>query len=375
MANNRKTEARAPGLAASGLVDPIETLENSVDVTSWNSNSLIGHFDDNVIRNCFNRHINNRSGIGILDGIVDEVADCRKELSALTDDSGIGRQDDQLHRYFSLNRGSSESFNRVRGNLSQFNDGAASTIDRFDSRKFNEIFDDLSDSHRLGINAIRKALNDVEVIFALEGLREETNCTNRGLQLMADVGNKIGTNGLELAPFGDVFDKCDRSWLPILRERNRSDQNRASRRPKEFDRGGGFATRIRHSDEIIHRSANKRIAMAGLKERLGSTIRLDNRTLAVKHHHGYWQSIESRLQAKLCAFGLKILGSEITYRALDNYEKIIEAHHLAFAWNLEAQTHRRLVDMITLGAIPKEARDNGCQSGSYDSSNQRTPDH
>ena len=233
----------------------------------------------------------------------------------------------------------------------------------------------MSDPHRLGVNAIRETVSDVTVFFALEGLREKTNCANRGLQLMADVGHKIGTDGLELAPFGDVFDKCHRSWLPILRERNRSDQNRASRRPKEFDRGGGFATRIRHSDEIIHRSANKRIAMAGLKERLGSTIRLDNRTLAVKHHHGYWQSIESRLQAKLCAFGLKILGSEITHRALDSYEKIIEAHHLAFAWNLEAQTHRRLVDMITLGAIPEEARDNGRQSGSYDSSNQRTPDH
>jgi hypothetical protein len=94
MANNRKTQTRASGLAASGLVDPIKAFEDSVDITRWDSDSVIGDLYDNVIRNCFDCHVNNSSGIGILDGIVDEVADCRKELSALTDNSGISRQDD-----------------------------------------------------------------------------------------------------------------------------------------------------------------------------------------------------------------------------------------------------------------------------------------
>ena len=115
--------------------------------------------------------------------------------------------------------------------------------------------------------------------------------------------------------------------------------------------------------------------MAGLKERPRSNIRLNNRTLAIEHHHGYRQRIEGRLQAKLSAFGLKIFGSEITNRALDDCKKIIEAHHFAFAWNLEPQTHCRLIDLIALGSIRKETRNKSCQSGSNDSSNQRTPDH
>ena len=95
----------------------------------------------------------------------------------------------------------------------------------------------MSDPHRLGINAKSKTINNVAVLFALEGLGQKTNCTNRGFQFVADIRDKVGANRLELTPFGDVLDKCHRSRLPILREWNRGHQNGALRRPKEVDSG------------------------------------------------------------------------------------------------------------------------------------------
>jgi hypothetical protein len=49
MSDNRETESGATGLAASGLIDPVEAFEDSINVASRDTNSMIGDLNYNFV--------------------------------------------------------------------------------------------------------------------------------------------------------------------------------------------------------------------------------------------------------------------------------------------------------------------------------------
>ncbi|CAB4807582.1 unannotated protein [freshwater metagenome] len=82
--NDRKTKPGSARLATSGLIDSVEPLENSIDISSGNTDSMVSDPHEYFSISALNGHFDFGSRIRVLNSVIDEVSDCRKKLSALT---------------------------------------------------------------------------------------------------------------------------------------------------------------------------------------------------------------------------------------------------------------------------------------------------
>ena len=80
VANNRESETRATCRAATRLVDPIETLENSLMVFGGDADALVDHRDTDEFCSGASVDDHRRAAPAVFDGVRDEIFECRHEL-------------------------------------------------------------------------------------------------------------------------------------------------------------------------------------------------------------------------------------------------------------------------------------------------------
>jgi hypothetical protein len=81
VANDGETEAGAAGIATASTVNSIEPLEDPIEVAPRDPNALVGdHHLDRCIVDAHS-HLHGATTMAVLDGILDQVPDCRLELT------------------------------------------------------------------------------------------------------------------------------------------------------------------------------------------------------------------------------------------------------------------------------------------------------
>src|SRR3954454_720978 len=84
MPNDGQSEAGPTGRPAAGAVDSVETLEDAVEIALGNAHALIGDADLHPVADAPGAHLDRRAGLAVLHGVLDQVADGRDELAAVT---------------------------------------------------------------------------------------------------------------------------------------------------------------------------------------------------------------------------------------------------------------------------------------------------
>ena len=77
---------------------------------------------------------------------------------------------------------------------------------RLDPGQVEQVLDDAAEPLGLGPHPLGQPGHHLRVVLALEGLGQQAEGADRGLQLVADVGDEVAPHGLEPAPLGDVLD-------------------------------------------------------------------------------------------------------------------------------------------------------------------------
>ena len=90
MANNRQSETRSSRLPASGAVDAVEALGDSVEVTRRDANTLVGHLDLEHFPDHSRGQPNRASIVAVLHRIVEEVDEDLLEPGRVTHELGRG---------------------------------------------------------------------------------------------------------------------------------------------------------------------------------------------------------------------------------------------------------------------------------------------
>ena len=155
---------------------------------------------------CTDRELDRRVVLGVLDGVVDQVVHGRDQLAAVArDDEVAGRLGDLEadpamlgHRPQPLDRLGDDQVHRDRI--------PAGGLLGLDPRQVEQVLDDAAEPLGLGPHPAREPGDHRRVVLALERLGHQAQRADRGLQLVADVGDEVPADGLQPAPLGDVLD-------------------------------------------------------------------------------------------------------------------------------------------------------------------------
>ena len=94
MLHDGEAEARATRVAAARLVDAVEALEDPIEITLGDADPLVGHHDLHPRPGRPAANLHDTAVLAVLDGILDEVADRRRELAAVAEHPDrLGRLD------------------------------------------------------------------------------------------------------------------------------------------------------------------------------------------------------------------------------------------------------------------------------------------
>jgi hypothetical protein len=132
--------------------------------------------------------------------------------------------------------------------------------------------------------------------------------------------------------------------------------------------------RIRNSDKVIHCCAHEGITVTSFKKWSRRQVRIDHEAFAIEHHDRNRQCVERSLKPKSRPTHFMVLGTQIPNGTLNSRKQIIEPREIDFCCRFKAQSHCRLIDMISLRAIPEKSSKKGRQCSSKNCRNQRTND-
>src|SRR5262249_31590082 len=83
VAHDREPEAGTPCLAAARPVDPVEPLEDAIEVTRRDADPVIAHVDVDPRSVGARRHLDDRTGVGVLHAVLAEVGHRRHQLAPI----------------------------------------------------------------------------------------------------------------------------------------------------------------------------------------------------------------------------------------------------------------------------------------------------
>src|SRR5688500_18009059 len=98
MAHDRKPETCSTGFTRTRLVDAVEPLEDSVEILRRYSHAMVLHHQRHFIEGVRHAHMHRGAGLAVLDGVVEQIEQCRRQLAPVTDQSqrvGDGRHMDR----------------------------------------------------------------------------------------------------------------------------------------------------------------------------------------------------------------------------------------------------------------------------------------
>ncbi len=206
--DDRQAQPGPAGGAVPGRVDPVEPLEDPVDLLVGDADALVDHRDlhRGAHRPPADQHPAALLGVG--DRVGHQVGDRRGDLVLLAEDLqallALGEQGDPLrpglHRA-GVDRGGDHVVDRDRRR-------GVDGLVALQPGQLDDLLHQLAQAVGLGLHPRREPLHRLRVVGrVLHRLGEQVDRSDRGLQLVRHVGHEVTTYRLDLALLGAVLDQ------------------------------------------------------------------------------------------------------------------------------------------------------------------------
>jgi hypothetical protein len=233
VADDGQAQPGAAGLPAARRIDAVEALEDPVVLVVGDADAVVGHHQLDPRALGPSPHLHAGPGLAVLDRVLDEVAERRDELAAITGHAHVGRdlQRSDLDRARLGERtGPVDRFSHDGADVDEIDDRC---FPELDAGQLEEVVDRARHAVALVDHATEEPLDDLGIVLDGQGLGEHRQRTHRRLQLVADVGNEVGPHRIEAAAFADVLDRRHRRSVG---QRRRADDDGDARRAVELER-------------------------------------------------------------------------------------------------------------------------------------------
>ncbi len=164
-----------------------------------------------------------------------------------------------------------------------------------DEAEIEEVVDDARQPLRLLDDPFGQRTRDRGVVLGDERLRQHLERADRGLELVADVGDEVAPHALDAVHVGDVGDERGHTQRAVSgAERHRREVHDRARRAEELQLAlAGLAVeRARH--ERVERAGDDRVGVAGLAVALGGGVAEHLDPVGIEDEHALAQLVEHR---------------------------------------------------------------------------------
>ena len=164
-----------------------------------------------------------------------------------------------------------------------------------DATQLEEVVDRATDAVGLVHESLGQALAHALVVLRVQRLREQRECADRRLQLVADVRDEVGAHRFETCALGRVVDRTQRSDdRTRFLERRHRDDDRSPRRTEQIDGATiGHASTAR-SEELGNCLLDERVAVTRADEGRGVHVAEHDAAGAIGDHDALCQRVERR---------------------------------------------------------------------------------
>ena len=258
VANDRQAETGAARVAASRRVDPIEAFEDSAQIGLGDADSPILDTDHDVDIVALGPDPDLRSRVGVLDCVVDQIAERRHQLSAVAmDDERLTLLSDP-HVDLALHRPPGRTSQGAADDLGN-RDLAEGQPFRLDLGEGEQVVDRVPEPDRFDLESVGEPLGDRRIVLGRKGVGQEADGPDRGFELVAHVGHEVAPDLVDPPLLGDVGDDHHRTDNAVCRgDPDRGQVDVAPRRAVEIETLLTGRVGPDGSHQLVHRSGDER---------------------------------------------------------------------------------------------------------------------
>ena len=232
-----RPEPGAAGLAAAGPVDPVEALEDAVEVAGRDADAVVGDHAARPIGRRVRPHLDGRAGVGVLHAVLEEVGQRRHELAAVAEHGEAPRRlvDDDVDVALVGERRTRSTASATSSADGHHLRSAAGRPARCgDSSSRSSMM--RADAVGLGDHALGQAAHERGVVLVGDRLGQQGQRADGRLELVADVGDEVGAHGLEARRSVTSSMMAMATPAPSPRRAAARTHDDAPRRPEDLER-------------------------------------------------------------------------------------------------------------------------------------------
>ena len=238
-----------------------------------------------------------RALVGVLDRVVEKVADRRDELPPLADHREARARLDDLDPDAAQVGAWTHPVDGL-GDHEVHGDGLADRrpLD-LDAAQLEEVVDRATDPVASCTSRSESRAATRSVVFGQQRLREQRERADRCLQLVADVRDEVGAHRFEPCALGDVVDRPERADdRAIALERRDRHDDRAPRRTEEIDGATIGHTSTARREQLGDCLLDERVAVTRADEGRGVDVAEHDAAGGVGDHDSVSEGVEARGQ-------------------------------------------------------------------------------
>ncbi|HJL22888.1 MAG TPA: hypothetical protein RMH80_11695, partial [Polyangiaceae bacterium LLY-WYZ-15_(1-7)] len=209
MLDDGETEPRAPDVARAAHVDPVEALEDALEVVRRDRGAGVVHLEEHVLVLRAHPHVHAGPLGRVLDGVVDEVDEHLVEgpLVRLHPQRLRRRLEDQLHAA-SLRLGGQPTHHLDHDGLDVDLLELEPVLGRLGLRQRRQVRDQRLEAQRVLEDHVEEAPRRLRIVddAVLQGLGEAPDRRQRRPQLVARVGDEVAADAVGRAELGHVVE-------------------------------------------------------------------------------------------------------------------------------------------------------------------------
>ena len=220
VADDGQAEPGAAGVAAAGAVDPVEALEDALEVAAGDADAVVAHGDVDPARRRCGPVTSHRADPGSLyftalsSRLVTAETSWRRSPTTVSR-AGGGSTSISMPRCSAAGRTrSAASLHEVAPPPTSSAARPVATSRRDSSSRSSMV---LPTRNASAGQALGQAPGDVGVVLVEQRLGQQGEGPDRGLQLVADVGDEVAAHVLEPAALGGVLDDDEHARRPGAR--------------------------------------------------------------------------------------------------------------------------------------------------------------